>query len=317
MRFSMPNPLSFIRERDGQLADEFRFDAAVDVEVETALTAVEEKFEKSSGQEYNMPFHNRRHSQLVVDRVKSILEAIRSADPELVTHRDIKLGRLIAANHDTIQNWKKTEDGQTGKMMRTRFAGLNEEASFAELKVRMEEANKKSGSVFSAADFEVVQEAIMATVPSWDAQVGTVVQPGILEKDPSVITLSLALADIGSAGMNTEDFLIDGDALFREENLDILADMNNSDQISSDKKEANIKRMLNWSKSQTGFARGRQQKFEEEIKSLPEEAKEKVRELFSHFDESIETVSRVAAEREQKIASGELNFESLAKEMGY
>ena len=263
-----------------------------------------------------MPFHNQEHSKAVIDRVKQILEAIKRAEPESVSHHDVKLGQVIAAYHDIVQNWEPDTKAD-GRIVRKRAVGNNEEDSFAELKARMEEQNKKSGVIFSDRDFEIAKEAMIATVPGWDVSASTVVQPHLLEQ-PSMVALAIALADIGSAGWDSDAYLKDGDAIFCEENLDILDDIENQEQVSDEKKQNYVGRMLNWAKLQVAFAQGRKSLLEKELKSLlSDEAKEKVRALFSHFDESIEKAQARATDRENRVASGNLNFESLAKEMGF
>ncbi|EKD43978.1 MAG: hypothetical protein ACD_72C00048G0001 [uncultured bacterium] len=244
------------------------------------------------------------------------MEAIQSADPALVSRHDVKLGQIIAAYHDIVQNWEP-ETKADGRVVRKRAVVKNEEDSFLALKERMDEHNKKSGEIFSARDLETAREAMMATVPGWDMKSSTVIQPNLAEQ-PSLVALAVALADIGAAGFDTQAYLKDGDAIFREENLDILDDLQNLGQVSEAKKEDYVGRMINWNKVQVVFAKGRKSLLEKELASLPsDETKEKVRVLFSHFDESIAVAQERANDREARVLSGELNFESLAKEMGY
>ncbi|EKD43979.1 MAG: hypothetical protein ACD_72C00048G0002 [uncultured bacterium] len=49
-------------ERDESVSKEMKFDAAVDVEIETAMFGIEEKFEKTKNKEDRLPFHNQEHS---------------------------------------------------------------------------------------------------------------------------------------------------------------------------------------------------------------------------------------------------------------
>jgi len=150
--------------------------------------------------------------------------------------------------------------------MRKRFTVDNEKAS-ADVAIEfMNQINQEVGTqVFSKDDKNTIREAIDATIPGFDPEKGTVVQPNMNEQS-SLVARAVGLADLGTAGMDgPKAFLPEGDALFREENLDILEALKNPKNISGDQKEYYRKRMLGWSKFQPKFANGRKDLLEKEL----------------------------------------------------
>jgi hypothetical protein len=303
-------------ERETRIPSEREFGLAVDKQIEETFLALERDFEKSKNKYDRLPFHDRAHSEAVARRTKKILETIQASMPEAVSDRNIKLAQLIAANHDTVQNWQ--ENTANGQRKRQRSVEQNEQASFEKLMEKLESVNKKSGQIFfTPDDLQIAREAIMVTIPGFDMKVGTVVQPK-LSPESSIIARSVALADLGTAGMEDPAvFLVEGDALFREENLDILDAVENPDAVSGQIKKIYIDRMLAWTKFQPQFAAGRKLKLNEELQGLPPDAQLSVGQLFNRFDDSINAALALAQSREQRIKSGELDFETLAKEMGF
>lgn len=299
-------------EGEGSEAQAENIDSYADEGVNQALSLIKERYENSSEEKNNLPFHNVQHTEGVIRRTEIVLSAIREADPSLVSERDIKLGRLAAAYHDTIQRSEenKVTDGQFTKVLRRRFAGANEKASAEEGVAFMNEVNSRGKSVFSENDKDVIREAVDATVPSWDPVNKTVMQPKLADNS-SLIARAVALADLGNAGMDGgEVYINEGKALFREEQLDIIEALKSGD-VSPEQQEYFKKRMVSWHQSQVGFARGRQQRLEAELQAIPEAARDSVATLFSKFDES------VRASEEFAHLSEAMGFEEIARDMGY
>lgn len=276
-----------------------------------ALDTLEERFEQSAEKHGSLEYHKRTHTEdSVIPNFIKIAEAIG------LSEREIELGILIAAYHDIVQEWhgEKTKEGYR---MRRRHSVENEEASFAELESYMLSVNGEAKEViFTTSDFEIARNAILATIPSFEG--GTVVQKN-LEDTNSKLVAAVALADLATAGMEgPAAYKAGGDALFREENLDIAEDIKHVDTLPSDKKEAYRERMLAWTKSQEGFAAGRRDRtFYDDREGggdldvfLPEE-RANVRELFSQFQASIDAASALYTAREH------MPFEKLARSMGY
>lgn len=279
-----------------------------------AINKINGDFENRENEKENLPFHNTIHTERVTRRVDSILEVISEASPELVSNKTKSLGKIAASFHDTVQEWEEKEipDGQFSKIIRSRFTGKNEKES-ADLAVKfMDKSNAQNNAeIFSKEDEKIVCEAIETTVPGFNPEKGTVIQPSLNEKS-SVVARALTLADIGTAGLDgPETFLREGDALFREENLDIFETSKNGGGIPENLKNYYRQRMINWSNSQPKFAQGRKELLETELKGLPEQSQKKLKALFNKFDTSIETAKQIAATREK------MSFEDLLVDMKF
>ncbi len=176
----------------------------------------------------------------------------------------------------------------------------------------MEEVNQEINSeIFSVEDKQRLIEAINATVPGFSVEKSTVIQPNMKENS-DIIAKALALADIGTVGMEgPEAFLSEGDALFREENLDITLSIRDNQKLNEDQKEYFRKRILGWTKFQPNFARGRKDLLEMELKGLSEKEQTKLKELFNKFDTSIRAAQERAIKREN------MSFEELVRDVGY
>ncbi len=279
--------------------------------IQGAQNLIRERFELAPPEkEDNLDFHNIQHTEDVIRRTESVLRAIQRVTVHVVSEKDIALGRLAAAFHDVVQEWKEQE--VQGKTLRQRFIGKNEEASASEAIAFLDQEMGGSESQnFSEEDFEIVAEAIRGTVPGFSMEKKTVIQPNITEQS-SLVARALALADIGTAGMDgAENFLREGDALFREENLDIMRSLRNQEELSNEVKEGYRNRMIAWSKFQPIFAKGRQELLDEELRGLPLGADVAIKKLFNTFDESISASARRGEEREK------MSFDELALDMGF
>ena len=279
--------------------------------IQEAQSLIRSRFELAPPEkEDNLDFHNIQHTEDVIRRTENILRAIQRVTVHVVSEKDIALGRLAAAFHDVVQEWKEQE--AQGKTLRQRFIGKNEEASADEAIAFLDrEASGQADQGLSEEDFEIVAEAIRGTVPGFSMEKKTVIQPNITEQS-SLVARALALADIGTAGMDgAENFLREGDALFREENLDIMRALRNQEELSNEVKEGYRNRMIAWSKFQPIFAKGRQELLDEELRGLPLGADVAIKKLFNTFDESISASARRGEERES------MSFDELALDMGF
>lgn len=293
---------------------ESRFDLYISKGIEHALKIIKNQYEDSKNSDNNLDYHNTLHTQNEIQRVDKILRTIMNADPSLITERDIKLGCLVGAFHDIINDNhpEPKQDNEFVKIMRKYHRGDNEKASAQKLIAFMQRANYKSTKeVFTKKDMEIGEEAHKATIPDFDSENYTAFQPH-LDKNSSLIARAIALADLGSAGLDgKEAFLADGDNFFREENIDIANAVKNIENLNNEQKQYYKKRMLAWSEFQPKFAQGRKNLLDKELEGVPNTAKNAVRALFNKFDESIQAAQERAENR--KIMS----FEELVQDMGY
>lgn len=155
------------------------------------------------------------------------------------------------------------------------------------------------------------QNLLKLLIPSDTLESNTVIQPN-LTKDSSLIARAVALADMGSAGLDgAEALLADGDNFFREQNKDIRDASENIENLTGSQKEYYQGRMLAWSEFQPKFAQGRKNRLAQELEGIPETAKSAVRALFNKFNKSIQAAHKRAKKRKT------MSFEELLKDMGY
>lgn len=273
--------------------------------VEAALTAaialIEKRYGTGASNENELAFHGVRHTKGVVARAVSLITAMGASE------EDITLAGIAAAFHDTVQNWEEfiRPDGAT---MRKRFAGQNEKDSAAEAIAWMRETG-----IYSEYRAALVTEAILATVPGWNVEQKTVYQPN-LRPDSHPVVRAVALADLGTGGMEGETFVTEGDPLFREENLDIARAIGSAQRQSDITEEVQQRfrgRMLAWTQSQSTFVSGRKALLETELGNLGESLKEPTRMLFHGFDDAITASALLVAKRTT------LSFWEMAQAMGY
>ena len=262
--------------------------AAAEAKAEAlALGVIRERFE--GGQvPHHMHYHNSAHTAGVIARARAIGLAIDMPD------RDLLLLVIAAAYHDIVQHWSP-EHRDDGTVYRRRHAGRNEVASAYEAI----EAMAELGVDFQPEEQGIVASAIIGTIPGWDHECATVVQPFLVEHG---VVRALALADIGSAGMDPAMYRLDGPNLFAEENLDIMEALSRArrgSDISEADQEAYRGRYVAWLRVQPEFARGRRECLVNgELEGLDDAHKARVEALFCHFDESIEAAEAAARDAE-------------------
>ncbi len=279
----------------------FRHTELVQAAAIAALEIIQKRYGKGAQNENELAFHGLEHTRGVLDRAVTLAKAMGATDE----HAD--LAGIAAAFHDTVQQWEENPRAD-GAVLRKRFAGQNEKDSAAEA-VRWMQANGND----NPQAHQLVTEAILATVPGWDPANGTVFQPN-LKPDSHPVVRAVAFADLGVAGMLGAAFVDEGDPLFREEQLDIAraihAARTRSD-IPAETQERYRTRMLGWSASQAGFAKGRKARLETELGDLHPAAKDRVKALFVGFDTAIAAANAVVTERST------LSFWDIADAMGY
>lgn len=225
----------------------------------------------------HMHYHNSEHTIGVVERAQAIGQALGMSDRQLL------LTVIAAAYHDTVQRWVAME-GEGGVVTRKRLTGRDEVASAAEAAEAMAGLEIR----FTPDEYGIVSSAIVGTIPGWDNEASTVCQPFLIEHP---VIRAVALADLGSAGMDPVMYGRDGPALFAEENLDLMEVVMAAERVS-EIPEASQQfyraRYLAWLKVQPGFARGRENRLDNgELDGLDASAEARVRALFCRFEESV------------------------------
>lgn len=273
---------------------ENRFGESVKIGISAAEIKIRSEFENNKDPDKNLEFHNWGHTEGVISRTEILLKGIGA------TEREIQLGKLIAAWHDTVQ------DSEREGVKRKRGVGNNERKSAEGLISFMDQENARAGGVvFSEGDKNVARLAIEATIPGFNPDLKTVVQPN-LNKDLPLVAQAVAWADLAEAGMDPEAYARGGKALFREENMDIAGAIRDKVQLDDATKASILERAKQWMEFQVPFAKGRQTKFAEEASNFPS-----VLAIVNKFDESIGKSKEAVAQM------GNMNFDQAIAFMGY
>lgn len=290
------------------------FDTLLQIAQEDAMEIVCSHYENQADILTNLDYHNRAHSLLMKSRVTRLLKTMQLYDPKLVTPYDVHIGGLAALYHDTVQNWEMQESDVEGIkiMKRKRFVGQNEWDSAQNLLRFMDRINQEyDGVVYREDDKEKALEAIKVTIPGFDPAHGTIIQPNLTE-GVGPITIALALSDLGTAGLSGGlAFQMDGDQLFREENLDVKLATAGRIQVSEEHIRNMRERMLSWSSSQVQFAKGRQALLPHETSFLPDTVRPAIMQLFNRFPQAIDHAETVAQRRSH------MSYPALFQDMGY
>lgn len=282
------------------------------VALKEALFRIESKFEHNPDHYpsylWNLDYHRKLHTQGTERGTVTILDTARFANPSLLTLKDVVCGRISASFHDPVQNWTK----ENGK--RKRATGPNEWES-AEMAVEfLRKINRRYGNgkdLFTVEDEELVRNPILATEAGFKD--GTVVQP-LLTSSSHINTKALCMSDVNRCLIDgPEVFIPEGDALFREDNIDIMVAL--KEKGVKNLTQAEMKefrdRMLRWLEEQIVFVRGREMWLESDLSGIPEPAKSEVRKLFVHGEDSKAALRQAIAERT------DLSFANLVQEFGY
>jgi len=278
------------------------FEQVMQMGKEDALARIRDRFENAKNPLDNLEYHVTSHTEAIIRRTRKILEAVREASPQALNERSLLVGEYVAANHDTVQNYEVVQkDG--GIKIRKRFVEKNE---FMSLEESLAFIHKIDPNLLTPEEEDILRDAIPSTIPDYSPEHGTVIQPRLTETS-GLIARAVALADLGTAGMDgPEAYLPEGNAIFREDNMDIPESLHNPE-----KRDFLTKRMLAWSEIQISFATGRKALLDTELQGLSPEVQNAVRALFNKFDESI---AAAEAQLERRRA---MNFEELARDFGY
>lgn len=258
-----------------------------------ALNYIHEHYENQERPNMLLEYHNCPHTNDVVDRTTRVLEIVA---PQYVLE-----GRVFASGHDVYQEWENVTVlvGDFPVTKKQRAIGLNERVSADMLVAYMREVNNKQGIVFPEAVIARTHAAIAVTVPEFDVQRGTVLQPN-LTRDSHPVAIALALGDLGGAAMNGGAyFLEEGNKNFREMNSDIseyvrLYGFELSKRCGSGAEKAALReRFLADAAGQVRFAQGRLALLPYELSLLPGEHMTSVAQLMGRLPEAIRAAQQV------------------------
>jgi hypothetical protein len=252
------------------------------VEVVTQLILADFDREIAQKQLY---YHTRDHVFSVQRNARLIFNAIRpylSATPDEIDRLEL-LVNLCAIAHDAIQLFTPSE----AHTSRRREAGVSEQKTIEKLgdyihslNQTVAASNPESSALFTAAEIGIIEEAIEATICAYDVTEQAIYQPSLYpENSPiSVVTRSIALADIGSLGIEgIATYNHEGSLLFLEENPDIIPILKTQTLTKLASEEPDLhenirQRLLRRTGFQVSFAKSRFNRLSQELTGFPEAA---------------------------------------------
>ena len=291
-------------------------------------------FANFANNEEKLPFHNRNHTEKIILRIKEMCKAI-NAYSLTAQNQEIAITQVVenililaAIGHDVEQqNDIRPIAGSDNANIRSYYSGDNEIKSADAMKKTTEK--KLRSSMLDSQKIEhllaILESAILETRGSFGPGLSTIQQQ--FDATRPWQTHLLAFADIGAAGMNSDTFITEGDALLMEVNPFILTAFlkySKGEEISNSTKKEVEDKIKQWDISQINWAKSREQKFNKswtnqktnethpaDIDMVPAEVKKALQPLFSQFGESI----KLAEDRQKKRT--EMTFEQLAENLGF
>ncbi len=272
--------------------------------VELVANFVWEQFDREI-KEKKLYYHNFEHINKVRERSDRIFQAIRPAwaaslkteNNENYLDRMQLLLDLSAIAHDMLQIFIPESAPHTS---RRRETGISEAATIESLLNYIENLNQQlylenpeHPASFIDSDLQIIREAITATICLYDPADKSIYQKDLYESDRpiSYITRILCLADLGGIGIDgIEYYNREGSYLFLEENLDIIAIIENRQftNLKFDRPELqeNLRqRLLKRARFQVDFARSRLARYHREVEGLPQASLPLLQqEIFKHLN---------------------------------
>ncbi len=242
-----------------------------------------------------LPYHNSEHTRKVVKRAFLIGQALGLND------KQFELLQIAASFHDLVSDFyfDEVEVEHQGKKLKVRKRTMKRENNEKESANEAERWMGEKG--YLEEEIALVKNAILATIPDWDQEKGTVYQQG-LNKDSDLIIRALCLADLGAAGISARDYLNDPFNLFLEEYPDFHQFILGERELTAEEKGFYLEKFRDFINLQANFVQGREGLFENEIEGqeIDEEKKNRLRELFSNFYESYQLMLTLANEIKQE-----------------
>lgn len=269
--------------------------------ISEAIQLLRTKFDRPRDVHDKLYYHGTKHTLEVIDKTRQILE-IYSPLPEADQQRRTLLACFAAAYHDTDQTWTPYSlESNVPIVKRFRKIGYVEQRSFEialEFIVKTNVENDEM--VFTDTDIDLIREGILTTTPSFDVDLGTVIQP-LFTPDASSVAQAIALADLAVAGMDgPEKFLRDTDSLLLEDSITLLEVLIGQRLLDQELSEILREQMILWTRRQLQFAIGRKQRFQEvESTFLPNKNRTAIMSMFNKFDDTIECMINIVKAREK------------------
>lgn len=279
--------------------------------------------------ENQLYYHTREHLNHVQRRANAIFQVIcpywqaslgKEVTTEYITRANLLL-ELCAVAHDMIQIFTPQTQPHTS---RRREPGVSENLTFEKLLNYIKGLNEHcidDSVLFTESDMSVIQDAIQATICIYDPSDQGIYQPALYDqtRDLSIVACIIALADIGSLGMDgIAAYNHEGSLLFLEENPDVIPVILNkitaTSSVNNLQLNENIRqRLLKRARFQVSFAKSRLMRYPQEIANLPKEAIPILTcEIFQHLNfQTIEEIELTTPTDEDTSLEELINFFKL------
>ncbi len=239
-------------------------------------------------------YHTINHALAVKRRANIIFNTIYpKLEPKLnplTLQRTQGLINIAAIAHDMVQQFVSSPKGASP---RKRQRGVSEGATIVKLSHYIQNLNQKLSQAnyspligISNEELATLKEAIEATICHSGLFEYSLYQSDLYNKqDLSLVAKIIALADLGTLGMDgIEAYIQEGILIFLEDNLDI-AEFLNSDKNRQETPENLKSRILRATGFMINFAQERKARFAQEIDSFNPEIKNIFRkELFKNLN---------------------------------
>ena len=278
-------------------------------------------------------YHTLDHTLAVKRRANIIFRSIEPVLPAsqfpVESDRLLKLIDICAMAHDLVQQFDDTSETQTS---RKRTPGVSEIASVDKLIQYIQQLNQTIASHnldasvgFSDRDIAIIKDGILATICQGDPLAGkanysfspySIYQPYLYNDKPSIVGTIIALADLGTLGMEgVEQFVHEGVLVFLEDNLDLKNLIVHCDCPTS-AQNAIKARLLNMARFMVSLAQERQARFELEISSFTPQARQILRsQVFIYFNDDIDKIKTIVPTDENTSLTELIDFFCLKKNL--
>lgn len=238
-----------------------------------------------------LPYHGVRHTDTVYRTVRQLATAFK------LTPRERFVACASALGHDLQMRFCFDRRAIGG-------------AHYAIRKMRIGENERKSAGETIGLARQVahwitdehageIREAILATIPEWDEELQTLVQPYLRPDLPLHLRL-LAFADLNMAGLNSRQFIADGLNVYVETNTGAMECVRSELARSGGPREHVLEPIAEdvrqWLRSQADFARGRQSRFIKDVDGLPLDQQFVLLTRFSRFEDGAAMAEALALE---------------------
>lgn len=272
-------------------------------------------------------YHTVAHAYAVERRAKLIFKTIELDQEETKKNKDLErtesLIELIAITHDTVQEFILPTQPFTA---RKRPFGISETATIEKLfkyinilNQKLSEMQVKNSLLFTKRDFEIIEQAIKATICKYDFKQGSVYQPLLYQSQPQISPIAkvIALADLGTLGMEgIETYFLESVLVFLEENPDLIPFLLPYSRpspiqfLERQQQEQIRKRLLKAARLLVSFAKGREARFNREIQDFPVASQRILqKEIFKYLNlETIQIIEQNTPTAEETTLSELLDF---------